>query len=134
MIISNSNLKYSVMKLRNSQIYEQSFQLLHNLNYSSFFQVFVHISEIHTIQKNIFEEPGSSYFYGVGKKSAGHILLSSSKMKVLLWHSYQVIQRYENLCCSTESIYIHFCYITIFILMFIEIWCIRTASQVCFNR
>ena len=38
------------MKLWNSQIYENC-QLSYNLNYSNFFQVFVHIFEKHTIRE-----------------------------------------------------------------------------------
>ena len=63
------------------------------------------------------------------KKFSCHMLLSFSKKRVLLWHHYQVIHRYENLNRSTWSIYVYFYYIIICIFMYIKLWCIITAFQ-----
>ena len=58
------------------------------------FQVFICIfekSEEHMIRKSFSKVHGSSVFYSVGKKCLCQMLLSFSKMKVLLWHHYRVI-------------------------------------------
>ena len=56
-------------KLRNSQIYKSD-QPWYTLNYSNFYQVFVHIFEIYIVRKI----SGSIYSYGVGKNSLLHAL------------------------------------------------------------
>ena len=66
--------------------------------------------------KKISKVPGSSYFYRAGKKFLCHILLSFSRMKVLLWHQYQVIHRYENL--HRRNLYMHISNENLFRLIF----------------
>ena len=97
--ILNFLLLQTPVKLRNSQIWE-NYQLLYNLNYSNFFQIFLHILEINIIWKIFLKymDPGFSTGW---EKSSCYMLLSFSKMNVLLWNQYQVIHRFENLRCST---------------------------------
>ena len=66
-----------------------------------------------------------------GEKIPWCMLLSFSKMNVLLWHQDQVIHRYENLHCNTKSIYVYFYYIIIIIFVYIELSI--TAFQISYN-
>lgn len=63
-------LSLQTPELRNSQICEES-QLWYNLNYFNLFQVFVHIFEVHTIQKTILK-----YMDSVASKGETKISLS----------------------------------------------------------
>ena len=114
----------------NYQIYENC-QLWHNLNYSNFIQVFVHIFEIHIIRKIFLKymDPITSTVWDKNFLATCFCL----KMKVLLWHQYQLIYCYENLRCSTYSFYVYFYYIIIYIFMYIELWCIITVFQTSCN-
>ena len=74
--------------------------LIISIFFSSFCTYLWEIGRTHNL-KNISKVHVSSYFYGVGKECLCQILLSFSKMKLLLWHHYRVIHRYEHLRCST---------------------------------
>ena len=59
------------------------------------------------------EVHGSSHFHGVGKKFLHKSSCPFSKMKALLWHQYQGIHRYENMCCSIYVYIYKYMYLSI---------------------
>ena len=101
---------------------------IYPISFKYFFQYFWETGETHNL-KNISKVHGPTYFYGVGKECLCQMLLSFSKIEVLLWHEYREIYHYENLRSSTYSIYVYFYYIIVCIFMFIELWCIIAAFQ-----
>ena len=131
----NFLLVQTAVKLRNSKIHKftKIISFDTSLIIQISFKLFVQIFGKHIIWKIFPKVHGSSYFYRVGKKRPCQMFFSLSKINVLLWHHYQVIYRYENLCCSTSSIYVCFYYIIICIFMYIQIWCIITVFQICCN-
>ena len=85
-------LVQTAVKLRNYQI--DTAWIIHFL--SSFQTYLWGIGGTHD-SKNIFQSSWIQLLLRGAKKCVCQMLLSFSKMKVLLWHHYQVIHRYENL-------------------------------------
>ena len=125
-IISIFLLVQTVAKLRNLQIYENC-QLWYSLNYSNFLQVIVLISKKVIIRKIFPKYMGLITSTRLLKKCLYQMLLSFSKMKMLLSQQYQVIHPYKNLYCST---YVYLYYTIICIFMYIKLWCIITVFQI----